>query len=336
MVESWNMSTRLLMLTLTVGAFVAMWSGDHQDSSPDQAKLERIRSFKGTLPDRKLPIIHAVKVTLFLEDDEAESDQNSVSDSTETGFSLVCLPEEDWMSLKKEEFHEEFDSTRPRQMFASSLKTEDWDLTSTILWNHYSEVTVDDRDKAIPLPVDLAPGEYRIFNEEGAEYVKRWTAEELASIGIPDSVPALNSYMLEEEGRTWFYFREDQPEIISTSIESETEQAAGISVFSEACDGNASVSFGPTEPIAERILCVKETLEMSVCRMKWFFNLLHLNVKSTIHEAADSWVGMIADAIQQTRQHWERTEGISTKTARVETPILNIRTANRIRCQQFH
>ena len=336
MVESWNMSTRLLMLTLSVGAFGTVWTGDHQDSRQNQPKLEKIRRFQGTLPGPKLPKIHGVKVTLFWEENEAESDPNSVSDSTETGFSIVCLPEAAWMSSKEYEYYNDPDLRHHDQMFASSLRTEDWDLTSTTLWNSRSEVTVDRSDQTIPLPVDLAPGEYRISNDEGAEYVKRWTAAELASIGIPDSLPERNSYMLEEQSRTWFYVRVSRPEIISASIESETKETAGRSVFSENCDAEISVSFAPTEPIAERILFVKENLEMSVCRMKWFFSSIHLNVKSTVLEAADSWAGMTADALQRSRQHWERTKDISTKTDRVETPVINIQNAIRFRCQRFY
>ncbi len=336
MVESWNMGTRLLMLTLTVGAFVAMWSGDHQDSRQNQAKLQRIRTFKGSVPGPKIPKIHGVKVTLFWEEDEAESDPSSVSDSTETNYSIVCLPEAAWMSSKREEHYDELDSIHQHQIIASSLKTEDWDLTSMAVLSQTPEVPVGDGEKAIPIPVDLTPGEYRIFNDEGGEYVKKWTAEELASIGIPDSVPKLNSYMLEEQRRRWFYYRENQPKSISTGIESETEQAAGNSAFSEDCDADVSVSFDPTEPIAARILSVKENLEMSVCRLKWFISSIHLNAESRIREAAGAWAGMTADALQRTRQHFERTEGISTQTERVETPVLNIQSANRIRCQRFY
>ena len=311
MVESWNMSTRLLMLTLTIGAFVAMWSGDHPDARQNQTKLERIRRFHGPLPGRKLPKIHSVKVTLYWEDDETEFDPNSVSHLTETGFAIECLPEADWMASKRDEYPDEVDSIPQHQIITSSLKTEDWNLTSTIFWNRHSEVTVDIRDKEIPLPVDLAPGEYRIFNDVGAEYVKRWTAAELASKGIPDSVPELNSYMLEEKGRRWFFYRESQPKTFSTRIEGEADQTAVISAISEACDGDVSVSHDPTEPIAERILFVKENIAMSLCRLEWFFSSIHLNAKSTIREAADSLGGMTADLLQRTRQRWEDGADVS-------------------------
>jgi hypothetical protein len=336
MVESWNMSTRLLMLTLTVGAFVAMWSGDHQDSRQDQTQLERIRRFQRTLPGRKLPVIQGVRVTLFWEEAETESDPDSVSDSAETGFSIECLPEADWRVSKRDEHSNAIDSIPMNQIITSSLKTEDWNLTSMVVWRQTPEMPVDLSEKTIPLPVDLAPGEYRIFNDTGGEYLKTWTAEELASIGIPGSVPELNSYLLEEQGLRWFFYRENQQTTVSTRIESETEQAAAISATTEACDVDVSVAIDPLEPIAERILFVTENVEMSLCRMEEFFSSIHRNVKARIRETADSWAGMTADAIQRTRQRWEDREDETEQAERVETEVIGIRSADRFRCRRFY
>lgn len=295
MVESWNMSTRLLMLFLIVGAFVVIWSGDDQHAKQAKFHPDVRHPVHGFLPPQNSPHIRSINVTLnFVNEEVAAGADPLAMDSLERGFGIACLPEAAWQdSQHNGEFANPGRADNYQTQFASFMDEKSWEATPVDADVSTSEHLISMGDCDIPLPVDLSPGEYRIVNTQGAVYWKKWSAGELSYLGIPESVPLLNLYSLEEQGQKWFFVRVEPTELVIPVTEEKMIPVAGL------WDRKRELSASPddSDAAADMIHFAIERIAKSAGRIGERIGSVRSQIQSTIGQTTGTWMEMMRDVV---------------------------------------
>lgn len=254
-----DMPARIMLLLITIGVFVAAWSSDeHRPTGQPHSQ-----------PGFQLPPEHQANERKSQTMHIPGSSNLSVVERLTRGYRA-------WRS--------QWDDTIARINRESSWTAIEDDAPPVAAAKPASllpeEPTTTGIDATIPLPVDLAPGEYRIVNHLGEVRRRRFSPSELAARGIPFVVPRQNLYSVQASQSRWYFIRIDQPERLvrrNSSLESESpedERIAKMRIQTRDYLRNAWIAYSRSLATSSRAIyfSVAERWQQSVERLSRMTN----------------------------------------------------------------